>query len=268
MESCLDFSSRLKFEADIAFKREHNRQSPIPRSLLQQASRYILDFGQQAWQPVIKRRRKHRAAKPIGNALPVVATVQSVLMKHPYCVRADKHSYRAAGVQRGKVKNFVTSFHSSRPFTAKKEFVKYGRLQLDAYKDPKPYDHRGLIPPKQLGLPEFNTVLEPDPLKLKFLNRTRPKIWGGLNTSYSTKYTSSSTIPPLKPPPKWTVELYLDPEPFPLRPCEFTRHRLQFRDPHELFLERVETELNRLGEQRKTNGRKKKNANKLFPMQM
>nr|CAH8848347.1 unnamed protein product [Trichobilharzia regenti] len=128
---------------------------------------------------------------------------------------------------------------SIRPFTAKILFVKCGSFKPGPYKMPKPHDFRGLTPTNERTLPEFITIYERDPMNINFLKKTRQQIWGTNCDEIILRKLPHSFLKPLKQGEKWEKNLYLPREPYPNREKCFTRHRLQFRDPHEVFLDKV-----------------------------
>ncbi|KAF8567343.1 hypothetical protein P879_07398 [Paragonimus westermani] len=238
-----DFDSQLKFTAKEAIRRERSLQKLHP-VIFERPGLWdwpAPDLSFQAW-------RSH----------PLARNSQQAIKPENYKCRTDQQSSQALdgdgpddtrispkASMRTTDKNllFITNIRNPRPFTAKIQFVRNGMYKPGSYQMPKPFDHRGLIPLKQLGLKEFRTDFEHDPMKLKFLLKTRPQIWGDTQASSISSEQNRSFRFPFRQPSKWTKDIYLENERFKNPSKEFTRFRLPGRDPHNVFLDRVESEL-------------------------
>ncbi|KAF7248006.1 hypothetical protein EG68_09725 [Paragonimus skrjabini miyazakii] len=242
-DNYFDFDSQIKFTAKKALKRERSLQT-LPPAISEQPGLWdwpAPDISFQAW-------RSH----------PLVRNSQEAIKPENYRCRADQQgsqtldgdrpddvriSLETSTRTRDENLPFITNIRNLRPFTAKIQFVRNGMYKPGSYQRPKPFDHRGLIPLEQLGLKEFRTNFEHDPMKLKFLLKTRPQIWGNAQASGISSEQYGSFISPLRQPSKWIKDIYLENERFINRSNEFTRFRLPGRDPHIVFLNRVASEL-------------------------
>ncbi|KAF5398178.1 hypothetical protein PHET_08892 [Paragonimus heterotremus] len=238
-----DFDSQIKFTAKKALKRERSLQT-LPPAISEQPDLWdwpAPDLSFQAW-------RSH----------PLVRNSQEAIKPENYRCRVDQQgsqtldgdnsddvriSLKTSTKTTNETFPFITNIRNPRPFTAKIQFVRNGMYKPGSYQRPKPFDHRGLIPLEQLGLKGFRTDFEHDPMKLKFLLRSRPQIWGNAQTSGISSEQHRSFISSLRQPSKWIKDIYLENERFINRSKEFTRFRLSGRDPHSVFLNRVASEL-------------------------
>ncbi|CAH8514729.1 unnamed protein product [Heterobilharzia americana] len=145
-----------------------------------------------------------------------------------------------------------------RPFTAKILFVRCGSFKPGPYTMPKPHDYRGLTPTNESKCPKFITSYEKDPMNINFLKKRQQSkhnhdyygltniVWGINCDETIIRKVPQSFLKPLEQSEKWNKKLYLPSEPYPNREKCFTRHQLQFRDPHEVFLDKVGEKLETL----------------------
>ncbi|KAK4472057.1 hypothetical protein MN116_005431 [Schistosoma mekongi] len=185
---------------------------------------------------------KWKSHPPVRNSRESMKPERIKTMKQ----ESDKNVNRLteSNCSQDKVINSRLKFvRSIRPFTAKILFVKYGSFKPDPYVLPKPYDHRGLTPTNESEHPTFITAYDKDPMKLNLLKRTRQQIWGTNCDGIILRKLPNSFVKPLKQNKQWEKDLYLPKDPYPNREKCYTRHRLQFRDSHEVFLDKVSTKL-------------------------
>ncbi|KAF6771303.1 hypothetical protein AHF37_09913 [Paragonimus kellicotti] len=251
-----DFDSQIKFTAKKALKRERSLQKLHP-VFSEQPGLWdwpAPDLSFQAWRSHTLVRNSQEAIKPENYRC---RADQQGSQTHdgdsPDDVRiSPKTSTRTTDENLP----FITSIRDPRPFTAKIQFVRNGMYKPGSYQRPKPFDHRGLIPLEQLGLKEFRTDFEHDPMKLKFLLKTRPQIWGTTQAAGISSEQHRSFTSPLRQPSKWTKNIYLENERFINRSKEFTRFRLPGRDPHSVFLNRVTSELEAIWASRRSRAKR------------
>nr|KAG5708382.1 hypothetical protein BaRGS_034413 [Batillaria attramentaria] len=120
----------------------------------------------------------------------------------------------------------VTRFHIARPFTAKKQFVREVKKDLERLSDVV-----NVYPPiKTLGLDEFETSYEKDPYNINFKTE-RLDIIHGLNRGPAEKDRSGGRqmAPPLSAKLKWDPQLILEKNPFPQRYEGFTKDKREKR---------------------------------------
>ncbi|CAH8494479.1 unnamed protein product [Schistosoma turkestanicum] len=228
------FPLKSFFEAKFSFNKRSGTQklqwpTPPPNCLWNVPAP---DFSLYKWEPLPPERNTRESMKPM----------RTKIVKQEK-VNDDKKISESTDVHNKEKSPRLKFVRSMRPYTAKILFVRRGSFKPGPYIMPKPYDHRGLTPTNESKHPKFITAYERDPMNLNFLKRTRQQIWGTNCDNTVLRKLPNSFVKPLKQGEKWVKDLYLPKDPYPNREKCFTRHRLQFRDPHEVFLDRVTTQL-------------------------
>ncbi|XP_048367778.1 uncharacterized protein LOC125441300 [Sphaerodactylus townsendi] len=148
-------------------------------------------------------------------------------------------------IEQQKPPKIITKFPHIGPYEAQLMFVKKGKFKSGKYQDPKPYDFRQF----ETSIPDFVTSYARDPLNLKFKTQHLSTVYG-LQPLKEEKRGSKGRFITHKPRElKWDSKLILPKEPWPARPCSFTRHKDQ-RRAHSAFIERVEEVLSKLWQQK------------------
>ncbi|XP_054847893.1 uncharacterized protein LOC129337910 [Eublepharis macularius] len=148
-------------------------------------------------------------------------------------------------IEQQKPPKIVTRFPHIGPYEAQLMFVKKGKFKCGKYQDPKPYDFRQY----EASIPDFVTSYARDPLNLKFKVQHLSTVYG-LQPLKEEKRGAKGRFITYKPRElKWDSKLILPKEPWPPKPCSFTRHKDQ-RRAHSAFIERVEEVLSKLWQEK------------------
>ncbi|XP_039265864.2 putative uncharacterized protein C7orf78 [Styela clava] len=142
--------------------------------------------------------------------------------------------------------NFAVYFHILDPSEAKAQFVKDGMYKPPQYEMPKPHDFRQYPPLKSLGLPQFMTSYDRDPMGINFKSKHLRTIIGPTLQVVTRDVESGSRIThEREETPQWDRELILPKAPFPNKMHAFSRHRRMDRSARSAFLERAEVAMSK-----------------------
>ncbi|XP_067852009.1 putative uncharacterized protein C7orf78 [Heptranchias perlo] len=138
--------------------------------------------------------------------------------------------------------NFVCRFKILDPFEAKIMFVKNGKYENGAFKDPKPHDFRQY----KTNIPDIVTSFDRDPFNLKFKSKNLNAVHELLPDINQQKGASAQSFDTYKAREvKWDTQLILKKEPWPHKSASYTRHR-RHRGINSAFMDRVEEKLTKL----------------------
>lgn len=253
--SAVSFSAQISFDAGNALRLTrdshfHLEPPPPDRNIWR---RKPPDFRLQAFAPRPPKRNSRAANQPWRFSADSDARVtqwrqdkaERVPVPPKGALQTDYEAAMAGAEETAQLPPFRARFRAERPYTAKLKAARADQGHRERYSAPQETDFRQYPPPQSLGLPEFCTHKEPDPYNLRHLLQNRPLVTGPLHEVVNLREASGTMAGPVRQPEKWEQRLHLPQLSWPVRPLEFTRYRIPWRDPHDAFMESVEERLTR-----------------------
>lgn len=255
LRSSFEFTDKVRFAAkqDTINRRSENFKLPTEERIIDVWTLKPPNFNPQAFAVKLPERNSREAVRP--ERYNTESGEQYETVKTSAADRKKDHRREAelrAMVREASSIHLPPSELSRRPpfglrfrmkdaHEARLHSVKHGTYKLDQYQMPKPHDFRQYPPLKSLGLPEFLTSYEHDPMGLKFKSRRLNTITGpGLQVVQRDVEPGSNLSHSSPRPQSWDKKLVLPKYPFPNKIHAFSRHRRIDRSARSAFLERAE----------------------------
>ncbi|XP_077160606.1 putative uncharacterized protein C7orf78 homolog [Paroedura picta] len=240
------FYSKGLFTTNLELALERNKvhasqQTRLPPPQRESWTKEPLDFSYKLYIT------PHIVRKPAGKSKEEPTKKEKEMTMNDLCEDLQRITSRwiLPDIEEQKPPKIITRFPHIGPYEAQLMFVKKGKFKCGRYQDPKPHDFRQY----ETGLPDFVTSYARDPLNLKFKSQHLSTVYG-LQPLREEKRGSKERFITHKPRElKWDSKLILPKEPWPAKPCTFTRYKDQ-RRAHSAFIERVEEVLSKLWQEK------------------